>query len=343
MKLLIPVILGLCFLSIAFSRDEKREINLKGKWKFETGDSMIYADPNFDDSQWQTIRVPDAWEEEGHADYDGFAWYRLSFYIPVRLKEKTIYLSLGTIDDVDETYLNGRLLNASGTFPPEYVSGYSLNRFYFIPKEFINFDDDNSLAVRVYDGGGEGGIVTGNVGIYSMNQIPLYIDLSGQWKFRLGDNESWSRSDLNEKEWQSIVVPGTWENQGYREYDGFAWYGKNILITKEQATEKLILSLGRIDDLDEVFINGEKVGGVGPINDLDHLGTENTFWNQERYYTIPSRLIRVDQENKIVVRVYDHTGFGGIYEGAIGFTTQSAYLKYKDTKSESFWDRLFNN
>jgi hypothetical protein len=343
MKPLILFMMGLCLLSIVFPRNEKREINLKGKWKFETGDSIIYANPTFDDSRWQTVRVPEPWEDEGAPNYDGYAWYRISCYIPDRLEGKTLYLALGKIDDVDETYLNGRLLSSSGTFPPNYATAFNDDRFYFIPKDFINFNGDNILAVRVYDESGSGGIITGNVGIYSVNQVPLLVNLSGQWKFRLGDNESWNRFDLNEREWQSIMVPGTWENQGYQEYDGFAWYRKSVFINYDWSNEKLILSLGRIDDLDEVFINGEKVGGVGPIDDFDNLSNENDFWNQERYYYIPPNLLRVNQENKIAVRVYDKSGFGGIYDGAIGITTQKEYLKYKDTKSGSFWDKFFDN
>jgi hypothetical protein len=337
------ILLGLCLLSIALSRNEKREINLKGKWKIETGDSMLYANPNFDDSDWQTIRVPDAWEGEGLPNYDGYAWYRIGFNLPDHLQGKTLYLALGRIDDVDETYINGKLLSSSGTFPPNYVTAYDQPRLYYIPKDFLKFNDENVIAVRVYDEKEAGGIISGNIGIYSVNQTPLLIQLSGQWKFRLGDDESWSSADLDEREWQNITVPGTWESQGYQDYNGFAWYRKKIVITKEQVDEKLIISLGRIDDLDEVFFNGEKIGGLGPINDLGNLGKENTFWNQERFYSIPSSLVRVNQENQIAIRVYDNLQNGGIYDGAIGITTQSAYLKFKDTKSSSFWDFFFDD
>jgi hypothetical protein len=343
MKSFILVMMGLCFISLAFPRDEKREINLKGKWKLTKGDDPAYAESLFDDSAWETVRVPARWENEDLPDYDGYAWYRVSFYVSDRLAGKVLYLALGKIDDVDQTYLNGKFLNASGSFPPDYVTAYNTDRFYFIPKDYLNFNADNVIAVRVYDEYGEGGIVSGNVGIYSVDQVPLLIDLTGQWKFRLGDNETWGRVDLNERQWQSINVPGTWESQGYDQYDGFAWYRKQVFITAEHAKEKLILSLGRIDDLDEVFINGEKIGGVGPINDLENLNEKNSFWQQERYFYIPPKLIRADQDNIIAVRVYDIMQNGGIYEGGIGITTQRAYIKFKDTRSRSFWDILFNN
>lgn len=343
MKVLSLMMASVLLLSIARTGNEKREINLKGKWKFETGDSMIYADPGFNDSNWQIVRVPDTWENEGVPNYDGFAWYRITFYVPDRIEGKPLYLSLGKIDDVDQTYLNGKLLGSSGAFPPDYVTAYNQNRFYYIPHDNLIYNDDNVLAIRVYDERGAGGIVSGNVGIYSVNRVPLMISLEGQWKFRLGDESSWKHSDLDEKKWQSINVPGTWESQGYKEYDGFAWYRKKIFISEEQSNERLIMSLGRIDDIDEVFINGEKIGGLGPINDLDNLGRENNFYSQERYYYIPPNLIHSNQENQIAVRVYDGWQYGGIYDGAIGITTQKAYLKFKDTKSGSFWDLLFNN
>jgi hypothetical protein len=343
MKYLIPLLITLSFLSIALPANEKREINLKGKWKLKSGDDPSFAASSFNDSGWKTARVPARWEDEGLTDHDGYGWYRISFYVSDRLAGKVLYLALGKIDDVDQTYLNGKLINNSGSFPPNYVTAYNTDRFYFIPKDYLNFNGDNVIAVRVYDQGGDGGIVSGNVGIYSVNQVPLILDLSGQWKFRLGDSETWNRMDLNERQWQSIIVPGTWESQGYDQQDGFAWYRKQVLITTEHAKEKLILSLGRIDDVDEVFFNGEKIGGVGPINDLDKLNEQNSFWSQERYYYILPKLIHADQDNIIAVRVYDIGQNGGIYDGAIGITTQRAYLKFKDTKSRSFWDLFFND
>jgi len=72
----------------------------------------------------------------------------------------------GKIDDCDETYLNGTLIGKTGTMPPEYNSEWTAFRTYEMPEHLINWEGENTLAVRVYDGGGPGGI-------FSVKQLTL--------------------------------------------------------------------------------------------------------------------------------------------------------------------------
>ena len=37
---------------------DERIVNLRGVWKFNIGDNMKWADPNYDDSDWEDIYVP---------------------------------------------------------------------------------------------------------------------------------------------------------------------------------------------------------------------------------------------------------------------------------------------
>ena len=90
------------------SSEWDRILNLKGTWKFSIGDDKIWAESNYDDSDWETVRVPSFWEEEGFYGYNGFAWYRKEFSLSQNLGDESVYISLGYIDDVDEVYLNGK-------------------------------------------------------------------------------------------------------------------------------------------------------------------------------------------------------------------------------------------
>ena len=40
-------------------------------WKFRIGDRLEWAGKDFDDSRWESIRVPNQWEDEGFNGYDG--------------------------------------------------------------------------------------------------------------------------------------------------------------------------------------------------------------------------------------------------------------------------------
>jgi sialate O-acetylesterase len=71
----------------------------------------------------------------------------------------------------------------------------------------------------------------------------------------------------------------TWDNA-----DGEAVFRKVIEVPRELLGQDLRLSLGTIDDYDETYFNGVRVGGIGK----EHP----TPWNALREYTIPANLIK---------------------------------------------------
>jgi cephalosporin-C deacetylase len=134
------------------------------EWKFKTGDDPAWATPDFNDADWEMIKAGTDWENQGYGTYDGFAWYRQTVTIPGSLKKDAeehggFMLYLGKIDDVDVTFWNGEVLGQTGQMPPGYETAYGDSREYSIPVEKIRWGQENTIAVRVYDGGGGGGIV----------------------------------------------------------------------------------------------------------------------------------------------------------------------------------------
>lgn len=315
--------------------EDEQVLNLSGLWKFTIGDEREWRLRNFDDSDWEEIKVPSSWENQGFHGYNGFAWYRKSFSFPQNKSDKNIYLHLGYVDDVDEVYFNGQLIGVSGGFPPYYQTAYNAYRKYFVPSEIINKTDANIIAVRVYDAELEGGILSGNIGLYQAKiGLSPDLNLSGAWRFSPGDDSSWISKSFNDSEWNKIFVPAHWETQGFKDYDGFAWYRKSFAIPEELHSEKLILLLGKIDDIDQAFINGKFVGSTG-IWIESKTPTEfnrNNEYQELRAYFIPDGLLNKDGENVIAVRVYDGFRDGGIYEGPIGLITQKNYREYWQNK-----------
>ncbi len=325
----------------AESSSGEKKVSLRGNWKFALGDNTLFSDPRYNDSHWEEIYVPSAWNNEGFRNYNGYAWYRKKVDISFDPKE-LLYLELGRIDDSDEVYVNGHLIGSSGGFPPNYFTAYDVPRSYYIPAEYLNESKGNVIAVRVYDEGGEGGILGRNVGIYSYetyaeNGFALY----GNWKFHLLDNMDWAGENFNDSDWENIIAPSNWERQGFHDYDGFAWYRKRFALPAGFKTNDLVLLLGKIDDMDEVFINGEKVGHTGNIESKWVRGEE---WQKPRNYFIPDNLLRSGAENVIAVRVYDHEGNGGIFEGPLTLIPRTEYKqfskKYHDNNSFSWWSLL---
>ena len=329
-----------------FAEDLRRIVNLEGYWKFSVGDYKAWSGSNFNDADWDEIRVPGKWESQGYNEYNGYAWYRRQFRIQDVDQNETLYLLLGRIDDVDEVFLNGRKLGSTGNFPPDnYSTAYWVNRRYIIPPEYLNTDRVNTIAIRVYDEFMDGGIVSRPVGIY-IDEDSEYLEyrITGPWKFHLGDNKQWKSSTYNDDQWTSINVPAEWEQQGFANYDGYAWYRKEIDIPADLAKKDLYLSLGKIDDIDYVYINGEFIGSVYEL-DKDHDYKRKGYeYNARRVYKIPGGLLKAGSKNVIAVRVYDSMMRGGIYEGPIGFMTKENYERYqkKHYGNRTFWDYLID-
>ena len=84
-----------------------------------------WSDPALDTSQWQTMRLPQLWEEGGLPDYDGVVWFRRTFELPADWAGRDLALSLGPIDDRDTTFVNGVRVGAKNQ--------YDASRNYIVP------------------------------------------------------------------------------------------------------------------------------------------------------------------------------------------------------------------
>lgn len=329
----LTILLSLFSTTLAVADDWTNVLDLRGKWKFDLGDDEKRASVSYDDSKWDEIFVPSPWEDEGYPGYDGYAWYRKHFRLPAGAKEKDLWLRLGCIDDVSEIYLNGTCLGIIGSFPPDYMTAYNIEINISIPRNVLNESGDNIIAVRVYDDQLAGGIVQGKVGLYeSKTMLAPDISLAGTWRFKKGDSEKWLDPSLNDGNWDQIFVPGYWESQGYPEYDGVAWYRLHVRLPANLPDKKLILLLGKIDDLDEVYVNGEEIGHTGRIRSNPRRSDLDGEYQEYRAYTIRDGLMKANSDNVIAVRVYDGMGGGGIYEGPVGLTTREKYKEWRNNR-----------
>lgn len=333
--------------NIVSAGDWDRILNLRGRWKFSIGDDMKWASTSVNEKDWEDIRVPSPWEDEGFHGYDGYAWYRRHFKCTEDFRNKYIYLHMGYIDDVDQVYINGKLIGATGSFPPNYETAYNAYRAYPVPANILNFNADNVIAVRVYDSQMQGGIVSGNIGFYALeNALIADYNLEGLWKFKTGSEDSWKDKNYNDKNWDQINVPGYWEDHGYKNYDGFAWYRKEFYLPANYKDEKYVMMVGRIDDLDKTYINGKLIGSTGDMkNDPDEIQFSQEY-SAFRGYFIPDGVL-VPGKNVVAVKVYDGYNIGGIYQGPVGLITQNKYTNYwkhnRKKPSKDLWDIFFGN
>ena len=330
---------------LTHAEDLRKLVSLSGYWKFSIGDDIRWASPAYDDSQWDQLSVPGGWENQGYNEYNGYAWYRKTFKVEDIPAHTPIYLVLGQIDDADAVYLNGKLLGKSGKFPPDFVTAYDKTRKYIIPAGYLKENAENIVAVQVYDTYLDGGIVGGPTGLYTdADMAYLRVNMSGKWKFHTGDNKDWKSPDFNDAGWKSIQVPSEWENEGYSDYDGYAWYRFRFKLPQGFTSGDYYLSLGKIDDTDQVYLNGKYIGSVHDLKKDGDFRRSGWEFNARRLYKIEEGLLSLNGVNTLAVRVYDGQQRGGIYEGPIGIMSAENYRRYqhKHYSNQSFWDFVYD-
>jgi sialate O-acetylesterase len=254
------------------------------------------------------------------------------------LQDRHLYLRVGYVDDASEVYLNGHLVGFEGQFPPGFITAYNIERPYIIPQKCLNFGGENLIAVRVYDYRLVGGITHGNVGLYEpRNPLEPDYSLAGVWKFRTGDDLAGSQPEIPDGRWDDIEAPGYWETQGFRNYDGFAWYQKEFRVPADFAGKELVLLLGKIDDFDETYLNGKLIGHTGRMRKNWTPKDWGDEYSRLRAYVIPSDLIVPGQVNTVAVRVLDVYMHGGIYDGPIGLIARSKFIRWQK-ENEHRWN-----
>ncbi len=121
----------------------------------------------------------------------------------------------------------------------------------------------------------------------------------------------WKSAGYNDTQWNTMTVPGLWEQQKLEDLDGVLWFRKSVTIAGADAGKEATLELAMIDDSDEAFVNGQSVGTTKKYND-------------KRKYTIPVGILK-EGVNVIAVRVTDTGGGGGFHGDAkdVKLTTAS--------------------
>jgi sialate O-acetylesterase len=120
----------------------------------------------------------------------------------------------------------------------------------------------------------------------------------------------WSAARDIDAHWPTLQAPALWEGQGLADLDGVVWLRKQVKLSAAQARGAAVLHLAKVDDCDEVWVNGRRVGGQCGYSKL-------------REYALPAGLLRPGA-NWIAVRVTDTGGGGGIYGDAAALRLDTA-------------------
>lgn len=123
----------------------------------------------------------------------------------------------------------------------------------------------------------------------------------------------WKETDCDDSGWTSVSFPGGFPD----DLDGIGWFRRTVELPVGWAGKELSFQPGAIDDCDEVFFNGVKIGETTYAMDR----------GRNRDYTVPAGLAVVGK-NEIACRVADFGGGGGL-----GFQTPRLLLVRKSDRA----------
>lgn len=139
------------------------------------------------------------------------------------------------------------------------------------------------------------------------------VRLDGPWQFHQGDDPAWASRSLDDSLWDKISADKPWGVQGYESRDGYAWYRLHLKLSPAPgASQNFSLLIPAIDDVYEVYWNGQLIG---------HLGKMPPHWLQ--YAGVPAQIFDLGaaREGVFAVRVWKAPLFSNDDGKAGGFET----------------------
>ncbi len=133
-------------------------IDLSGEWNCKVdsedkGSAEEWFRSDYDDSDWLSRAIPEEAKLEGE-----IIWYRKRFELPEQFKEELLHFSTDKIEGLDKVYLNGVCIGQMDVKGRDSWRRKRIERVYEIPRDIINYDGENVLAIRVRDVSDDGAL-----------------------------------------------------------------------------------------------------------------------------------------------------------------------------------------
>ena len=119
-----------------------------------------------------------------------------------------------------------------------------------------------------------------------------------------GLKERWMDPAIDASKWRTVEMPVFYGNNPLGCYLGVEWYRKDVQIPPAWVGKDLELHVGAVDEADDTFVNGTKVGRLW-------FDTPD-FWKVPRVYRVPAAAV-TSAKVCIVVRTLNYVGDIGLF------------------------------
>jgi len=190
-----------------------------------------------------------------------------------------------------------------------YLQGKSASLYVYIPKglDVSGRNDAGGIALSTQSPAN----VARSLEIQKHAGTKVLLTLDDNWRFhtdpqKTGLQQNFINADYNDQSWKTITATDNWQNQGFANFHGTAWYRKTFAAPALPNNGKVLLYFGAVDGDAVVYVNGQKVG--------EHLLKENgTGWDQPFAFDVTGMI--KPGKNIIAVQVTKNDHASGIYNG----------------------------
>ena len=146
--------------------------------EYDIGISNQWASPAVDDSGWQVVQIPGAFQELGLADVPCVCWFRKEIVLPDPLPSGAATIHLGWVEKMETTYINGHQVGIS--------SWVEHNRDYDISAGLLK-PGTNLVALRIFKWKSKDSFLS-KPDLLRLEVGKTSIPLAGEWKGKLSFN-----------------------------------------------------------------------------------------------------------------------------------------------------------
>ena len=149
------------------------------------------------------------------------------------------------------------------------------------------------------------------------------LTLAAGWRFQpdpdhAGVDQGWHTPDFDDSGWATVDAGQRWEDQGFPEVDGYAWYRKTVTPPADWADREVWFFAGAVNDAATLYLNGERVAAFG--------APEGEGMHRTPVVARLTGRLRAGEENVLAVECYDFGASGGLWRLPCILTTAPEQL-----------------
>jgi two-component system NtrC family sensor kinase len=308
-------ILGFLFSLSLFSQDEKvsvitdtnfsnQWITLANDWRYQKGDNLEWAKPEFDDASWKqfssiNLNMPDS--TNAIAGDNDIVWFRKRITADSSLSKTLVF----EVDQqgASEIYLDGKLIYTLGTVSsnPEELENYD-PRGTLLSFPQLN-GKEQVLAIRYANGqyklpknrryANTSGFIrfefTGLKFANSSSVLTLtdslisdqWLDIRNYWRYQKGDNPNWADSNFDDSSWLGHDFFNLNMRNGENaiaDRGEIAWFRKRIK-ADSNLTKTLVLNIFQ-EGASEIYLDGKLIHQLGKVSSNNDEVIYNNAYKQ---------------------------------------------------------------